>query len=128
MLKIVEVHPSLSVAGEYVVLQNTGLTSVSLRGWALCTQTYLGGDAALAGRDMYIFTHDIYIKPYGRVVLFTQSGECGWYPTNDGKSAFVVYWGRSERIWSCAEQVHLLQLAASRRVVQFAGADAYAIS
>src|ERR1044071_5792751 len=44
MLKIIDVHASASAGGEYVVLQNEGLTTVNLRGWALCTQRYLNGD------------------------------------------------------------------------------------
>src|SRR5579871_1020784 len=91
MLKIVEVHASEGAQGEYIVLQNTGLITVSLRGWALCTDAYLDGDAARIADEMYIFRDDIPIKPYMRVVLFTGSGQDGWVPTVDGKQAYCAY-------------------------------------
>ena len=118
MLKIVEIHLSKSVTGEYVVLQNQGLTTVGLRGWALTSDAYLNGDMDLAGPQTCIFTDDVQIKPYTRVVLFTGCGEGGWHPTIDGKFAYLFYWCRRECIWSHVQHVHLLHLAASRKVVQ----------
>src|SRR5437763_10385145 len=115
MLKIIDLHASDSPGGEYVVLQNEGLTTVNLRGWALCTQRYLAGD--LKADETFIFTHDILIKPFVRVVLFTGEGEPGWCPTNDGKTAYLVFWNRRHTIWSHAAQIHLLHIAATRRVV-----------
>ena len=117
MLKIIDVHASDSPGGEYVVLQNEGLTTVNLRGWALCTQRYLAGDAHGAADETYIFTDDILIKPFVRVVLFTGCGERGWCPTNDGKTAYLLFWNRPYTVWSHASQVHLLHIAATRRVV-----------
>jgi len=116
MLKIVDIHTSNSAAGEYVVLQNQGLTTVTLRGWALCTETYLYGDAHEAASGMHIFADDVAIKPYTRVVLFTGTGENGWHPTVDGKFAYLVYWGRQYPIWSTTESIQLLNVASSRRV------------
>ena len=115
MLKIIDVHASASAGGEYVVLQNEGLTTVNLRGWALCTQRYLNGD--LNADETFIFTDDVLIKPFVRVVLFTGEGEPGFCPTNDGKTAYLVYWNRPFPVWSRAAQLHLLHVAASRRVV-----------
>ena len=117
MLKIVDIHVSPSAAGEYVVLQNQGLTTVSLRGWALCTDAWLGGDPEAAAREMYLFADGVPIKPYTRVVLFTGAGETGWCPTTDGKTAYLVYWGRPEPVWSRVENLHLVHLASSRKVV-----------
>src|SRR5262245_8081369 len=116
MLKIVDIHPAATVSGEYVVLQNQGMKCVSLRGSALCTDAYLCGDLFAASHEMFVFTHDVTIKPYIRVVLFTGSGQSGWHPTTDGKQAYLVYWDRPERIWSLADHIHLLQIAASRKV------------
>jgi hypothetical protein len=116
MLKIIEVHPSSHLSGEYVVLQNHGLMTESLRGWALCSDTYIHGGPEAAAREMYIFQEDIPVKPYGRVVLFTGAGAPGWYPTIDGKHAYVAYWGRREQVWSTVDQVHLLHVASSRRI------------
>lgn len=126
MLKIVEIHVSESAQGEYIVLQNQGLRAVMLRGWALCTDTYLEGDAAQFANEMYIFRQDIPIEPYARVVLFTGSGQEGWVPTTDGRWAYCVYWGRSERVWTSADHVHLLHLLGSKRVLQPAVASVYA--
>ena len=53
-----------------------------------------------------------------RVVVFTGCGEDGWMPTTDGKQAYCAYWGRAQSVWNGAENIHVLQLAASRRVVQ----------
>ena len=117
MLKIVEIHTSLRTSGEYVVLQNQGLHTVSLAGWALCTDTYLCGSAEEASTKMFVFHDDVPIKPYARVVLFTGRGQSGWCATNDGKQAFVAYWGKDESVWRDATHVHLLQIAASKRVV-----------
>lgn len=116
MLRIVEVHAGRSVNREYIVLQNQGVTTQSLRGWVLCADSYLHGDPAAASDAMFIFTQDVPIKPYTRVVLFTGRGEDGWYSTVDGKKAYVAYWGRTERVWSHAGAVHLLQPASSRRI------------
>ena len=117
MLKIIEVHPASGVGGEYVVLQNQGLVTVSLRGWALCTDVYLLDDATQVANEMYVFREDVAIKPYTRVVLFTGDGESEWVPTTDGKQAYCAYWGRSERIWTHATNIHVLHIAASRRIV-----------
>jgi hypothetical protein len=118
MLKIVEVHPAPNAQGEYVVLQNCGLVTVSLRGWAICTDAYLNGDAQSVGAGMYVFRADVPINSYTRVVLFTGYGEDGWVPTVDGKKAYCASWGRAQSIWTNAENVYVLQIAASKRVVQ----------
>ncbi len=117
MFKIVDIHLSETACGEYVVLQNQGITTLSLRGWVLCSDAYLEGDPQSAAREMYIFTDDVPIKPYTRVVLFTGSGEAGWHPTVDGKAAYLLYWNRPTPLWSRAEHLHLLHLAATRKIV-----------
>ena len=116
MLKIVEVHPSHRADCEYVVLQNHGTLSVSLRGYALCSQTYLF-EPALADVDTYVFRVDEIVKPYGRVVLFTGAGCDGWQPTTNGQQCYVAYWQREEATWSHCESVHLLRPESSLRVV-----------
>ncbi len=116
MLKIVDIHAAEGAKGEYVVLQNLGLVSVSLRGWALCTDAYLQGDRDRMANQMYVFRDDVSVKPYTRVVLFTGCGEDGWLPTVDGGQAYCAYWNRVERIWSVAETIHVLQLSASKRI------------
>lgn len=117
MFKITDIHPSPSPNGEYLVLQNQGLNTLNLRGWAVCTDAWLKGDAQAAARETVILTDDVGIKPYTRVVLFTGMGENGWYPTTDGKPAYLVYCGRAECLWSCAENLHLLHPTGSRKVV-----------
>jgi hypothetical protein len=117
MLKIVDVHLAARAGGEYIVLQNHGLTTISLRGWAVCTNAYLDHSAESAYRSMYVFREEICIKPYQRVVLFTGEGEDSWQPTTDGKSCYVCYWGKRDRVWMDAESVHLLHVACSRKVV-----------
>jgi hypothetical protein len=118
MLKIEEVHASAGVQGEYVVLQNQGLLTVNLRGWALCTNAFLEGDDTRIAEEMYIFREDEQIKPYTRVVLFTGKGDNGWVPTIDGRLAYCAYWGRQERIWTITSHVHVLHLFTSRKVCQ----------
>jgi hypothetical protein len=120
MLKIVDVHASRTAEGEYIVLQNQGTLTVGLKGCALCSDTYLSGDPSLAAREMYIFRYDEFIKPYGRVVLFTGYGEDGWQPTTDGRRCFVVYWNRAEPVWAGCESVHLLKMDSTHRVPLFA--------
>jgi hypothetical protein len=117
MLKIVEVHPGQSAQSEYVVLQNQGVMTVDLRGWALCTDAYLTGDPGRMADEMYIFREAIPIKPYTRVVLFTGIGENGWVPTIDGKQAYCAYWNRSERVWSRSANVHVLHVFNSKKVI-----------
>jgi hypothetical protein len=116
MLKIVDVHQSATINGEYLVLQNQGLTTISLRGWVVASDAYACGDPHEAADEMYVFVEDIPIKPYTRVVLFTGPGEDGWYPTNDGKRAYLAFWGHTRRVWSTASRVVLLQPACSRRI------------
>ncbi len=116
MLKIVDVHLSATVNGEYVVLQNQGLTTIPLRGCILTAEEYLAGDPVGIADAMYVFADDVQIKPYARVVLFTGTGQNGWYPTTDGKSAFVAYWGRNRCVWSCTTRIVLLQPACTRRI------------
>jgi hypothetical protein len=124
MFKIMELHPSSHPNGEYVVLQNHGLMTESLRGWVLCSDALLLADPEAAAREMYVFREDISVRPYGRVVLYTGAGAPGWYPTTDGKHAYVAFWGRRDRIWSCVDQVHLLHIACSRRLGVTEGAIA----
>src|SRR5437016_5843477 len=80
MLKIVDVHLSERSDAEYVVLQNQGLTTLSLRGWALCSDVFLEGDPEASAETTFIFSEDVPIKPYTRIVLFTGEGEDGWCP------------------------------------------------
>ena len=96
MLKIIEVHPATNTQGEYIVLQNQGLVTVSLRGWALCTDAYLESDPARMAQEMYVFREEVPIKPYTRVVLFTGNGEDEWVPTIDGRQAYCAYWNRRD--------------------------------
>ena len=117
MLKIIEVNPSTNPQGEYVVLQNQGLATVHLRGWAVCTEDYLEGSLQEAAAGMYVFREDVAVKPYARVVLFTGNGEAAWVPTIDGKQAYCAYWGRTNAVWNRSQSVHVLQMAASRKVV-----------
>jgi hypothetical protein len=117
MLKIVDIHVASSVQGEYVVLENQGLVTLSLRGWALCTDAYFNGTALQMADEMYIFREDIQVKPFVRVVLFSKPGQDGWVPTVDGKQAYCAFWGRSERVWAKSAAIHLLHLLTSRRVV-----------
>ncbi len=116
MLKIVDVHLSESVNGEYLVLQNHGLTTISLHGWVVTTDSYTSGSPSAGDDEMYIFCGEILIKPYARVVLFTGPGADGWCPTTDGKWAYVAYWGRQRRVWANAGRVTLLQPVCSRKI------------
>ncbi len=116
MLKIIEIHTATNTQSEYVVLQNQGLMTVSLRGWALCTDAYLEGEPTEIAEQMYIFREEVNIKPYTRVVLFTGSGADEWMPTVDGKQAYCAYWNRPERLWTSAAHVHLLHLQSSKIV------------
>lgn len=126
MLKVVDVHPAADVRGEYVVLQNQGLVSVTLRGWALCTEALLSGEMTQIADELYVFRDEIAVKPYTKVVVFSGEGEDGWVPTTDGRLAYCAYWNRSRRIWSDAKRVHLLHLANSRPVVSDAPQQAFA--
>ena len=117
MLKIEEVHTSAGVQGEYIVLQNQGLLTVNLRGWALCTDAFLDGDETQLVNGLYVFREEEQIKPYTRVVLFTGSGVNGWVPTIDGRLAYCAYWGKKERIWTLANYVHVIHLFTSKKVV-----------
>ena len=116
MLKIVDVHLARSAQGEYVVLQNQGLMNVNLRGWALCTDSFLEGDTSRLMDEMYIFRDDVFIKPYGRVVLFSGEGENEWVPTDDGKLAYCMYWKRQNPVWNVSQRMHVLHLQASRTI------------
>ncbi len=118
MLKIIEVHTSEHARGEYVVLQNQGLGSLNLRGWALCSDAYMQCDLKRMVKELYVFQPEISIRPYARVVLFTGGEEEeGWQETTDGHPAYCVWWGREERVWSAVGQVYLLHPASSRKVV-----------
>jgi len=114
----VDLHLSPSPQGEYVVLQNQGLQTVSLRGWGVVTDKWFWGEPHVAAPEMYIFPNDVPVKPYMRVVLFTGEGEEGWCPTTDGKQAYLVYWGRSESAWQDTESLHVVHVAASKRAAR----------
>lgn len=123
MLKIVDVHLSANVHGEYIVIQNQGLTTISLRGWIVVTEDYLCADSAIRPPVMYVFREDAPIKPYARVVLFTGHGTDGWHPTNDGKPAYVAYWGSDEFRWAGANRCILLQPASTKHINALVGAS-----
>lgn len=120
MLRVVDVHPAEGAQGEYIVLQNLGIVSVSLRGWALCTDAFLTGDSARVAEEMYIFREDIPVKPYTRVVLFTGKGEDAWVPTVDGQQAYCAYWQRDRGVWTDASQIHILHIAGTKSLLQSA--------
>ncbi|MCX6358762.1 MAG: hypothetical protein NT029_03065 [Armatimonadetes bacterium] len=115
MLKIEDIHPCADPAGEYVVLQNHGLNTISLRGWVICDDSYMAADAELGQHAMYVFTEDIAVKPYVRIVLFTGQGANEWRPTTDGKFAYLVFWGKERTAWKDADRVYLLQPVSMRR-------------
>ena len=115
MLKILDIHLSPSPQSEYVVLQHHGLQTISLRGWAVVTDTWFWNEPERAAPEMYVFASDVPLKPYTRVVLFTGEGEDGWCPTTDGKQAYLVYMGRADSAWSTTECLHLVHVASSRR-------------
>ena len=117
MLKIVDVHLSSSPQGEYIVLQNQGLQTISLRGWAVVTDRWFWGEPESAAPETYVFCRDVSIRPYTRVVLFTGQGEEGWRPTTDGKQAYLVYWGRDRSAWHDTEFVHLVHVVSSKRAI-----------
>ncbi len=116
MLKIVEIHSAESVQNEYIVLQNQGVVTVNLKGWAVCTDAYLLENEFDMKSGMYVFRMSEEVKPYTHIVLFTGAGQNGWVPTNDGRLAYCAYWGNSERVWSEAKNIHVLQLVSSRTV------------
>ncbi|MCX6381739.1 MAG: hypothetical protein NT023_20060 [Armatimonadetes bacterium] len=116
MLKILELHPSVSPHSEYVVLENQGLVTVNLKGYALCSEAFLMGDKGQLADEMYVFRDEIPVKPFQRVVLFTGSGENCWLPTIDGKQAYCAYWNRSSGMWNRAGELLVLHIAASRRI------------
>ena len=121
MLKIVEIHISEGVSGEYIVLQNQGLVTVTLRGWAVVTEAYLESED-VSGREiaekLYVFRMAEEIKPYTHVVLFTGSGKDGWVPTNDGRLAYCAYWGKSACVWNDAKNIHILQLSQTKPIAK----------
>ncbi len=116
MLRIEDIHLCADPAGEYVVLQNHGLNTLSLRGWAVCDGSYMDEDADPNRRAMYVFTDDVPVKPYVRIVLFTGQGVNEWRPTTDGKYAYLVFWGKGHTAWKGADRVYLLQPVSVRRV------------
>jgi hypothetical protein len=117
LLKITDLHPASTPGSEYVVLQNQGLITISLKGWALAGDSYLSGDAARSAGETFIFSDDIPIKPYTRVVLFSGEGTDGWYETIDNKTAYLVYWNRPTPVWIDTPYVHLLRPVGSCKVL-----------
>ncbi len=115
MLKILELHPSQNPQGEYVVLENQGLVTINLKGYALCSEAFLQGEKRQLADEMYVFREEIPVKPFQRVVLFSGDGEDCWVPTIDGKQAYCAYWHRDNGMWSHTQQLLVLQIAASRR-------------
>ena len=115
MLKIVEVHPAPTPKGEYLVLRNEGLNTVDLREWMVSSESLFAG-AGSSENQLYIFPQETLVKPYVNVVLFTGEGEDGWVPTVDGKRAWCAFWQRKECVWHAATHVHVLRVAATRRV------------
>jgi len=116
MLRIIDIQVSGTANGEWVVLQNHGMTTVNLRGFMVCGNTYLRGNPDSAAKEMFIFTADEPVKPGTRVVLISSHGSDGWYPTIEGGSAYVTYANRSDSLWSQADALHLLQPISTRPI------------
>jgi hypothetical protein len=116
MLRIVEICPSTRGRGGYVVLQNCGLVSVNLKGWAVCSEAYLQNDPERLAQEIYIFKADEAIQPYTRVVLLHGKGEDGWTDTIDGRKAYCAYWNSPTPIWKPGARIHLLHIQGSQRV------------
>ncbi|MDE2126812.1 MAG: lamin tail domain-containing protein [Armatimonadetes bacterium] len=115
MLKIVEVHPAPTPKGEYLVLRNEGLNTIDLREWMVSSEGLFTG-AENRENQLYVFPRETLVKPYVNVVLFTGEGEDGWAPTVDNKRAWCAFWQRKECVWRAATHVHVLRVAATRRV------------
>lgn len=118
MLRIAEIKLSQSVRGEYIVLQNTGLVAINLRGWGLCSEALMDGSIGEIMGSLYVFQTDAVVKPYTKVVLFTGSGEDGWRETVDGRQAFCAYWNRDKPVWNATRSVHVLHVAGSRAIIE----------
>ncbi len=118
MLRIAEIKHSQSVRGEYIVLQNTGLVAINLRGWAVCSEALMDGTIRDIAASLYVFQTDAVVKPYTKVVLFTGSGEDGWRETTDGRQAYCAYWNRETPVWHGARAVNVLHVAGTRSVVE----------
>lgn len=119
MLKVVEIHTSEFADSEYIVLQNQGVVTTALRGWVVATESLLEcpeESPVHFSQKMYVFRMEADIKPHTHVVLFTGQGEDGWVPTNDGRLAYCAYWGKTERVWSEAQNIHMLQLSSTKRI------------
>ena len=116
MLRIVEIHPAQEASGEYIVLQNQGVVSINLQGWAVSTEVYLQGGSEGYSQNIYVFKSEVMISPYTHIVLFTGKGKEGWMPTNDGKRAYCAYWERNESIWNHSSKIHLLQMTSTKPI------------
>lgn len=116
MLKILELHPTSNSQGEYVVMENQGLVTINLKGYALCSEAFLMGDGGRLADEMYVFRDEVAVKPFQRVVLFTGFGENSWLPTIDGKQAYCAYWNRPSGMWNRSSDLLVLHIAASRHI------------
>ena len=109
MLKIIDIQVSGTATGEWVVIQNHGMTPLNLRGWIILGESYLSAQPESAARQMFVFREEANIKPGVRVVALSSHGKDGWYPTAEGGTAYVAYANRSDSLWSQADTLHLLQ-------------------
>ncbi len=116
MLKILELHAATNPQGEYVVLENQGLVTINLKGYALCSEAFLMGDEGRRADEMYVFRDEIPVKPFQRVVLFTGYGDNSWLPTIDGRQAYCAYWNRASGMWNRSSELLVLHIAASRHI------------
>ncbi len=92
--------PGDDLAGEHVLLQNTGSRAITLTGWTLEDEA----------RTIYTFP-SFTLGPGARVRVWVRAG------TDDDEN---LYWGRSQPVWNNSGDVGILRDASGREVARFA--------
>ncbi|MCS6829266.1 MAG: hypothetical protein RMM08_13390 [Armatimonadota bacterium] len=111
MFRVVGVETGDHPRREFVVIRNQSLRYENLRGWAVTDESYFTADPRMVAERLYIFREEIMIEPGSYVALCTGSGANHWARAGDGRSVYVVYWGRERPVWRDSQRVMLIQVA-----------------
>lgn len=111
MFRVIGVETGEHPRKEFVVIRNQSLRYENLRGWAITDESFFGDNPLTLAQRLYVFREEMMVEPGAYVALCTGAGENHWARAADGRSVFVVCWGKDRCIWRDSQRVMLVQIA-----------------
>lgn len=111
MFRVIGVETGDHPRREFVVIRNQSLRYENLRGWAITDESFFENEPLRLAERLYVFRDEMMVEPGAYVALCTGVGENHWARAGDGRSVYVVYWGKERCVWRDSRRVMLVQVA-----------------